>query len=238
MSSVITQGIVLRRTDWREHDRILTLLTPRHGRIDVLSRGCRRPKSPLMPASELFVNGEYTLFQNHEHYTLTGCSLEDTFYPLRMDPYRLTCASYMAALCAEGAQPGQEAVSLYALLLRSLYHLAYDQDKDALGVTTCFLLQFADACGYRPRLKYCTHCGALLNLEKGAVWDAGGGGLCCDGCAPAGAPRMSRDEIVWMSRTLRENEQNDTGTVRLFEELRRYVELRMEKSVRVSRLLP
>ena len=46
MPSVTTQGIVLRYANYREHDRMLTILSPDYGRIDALSRGCRRPKSP------------------------------------------------------------------------------------------------------------------------------------------------------------------------------------------------
>ena len=109
MPSVTTQGIVLRYANYREHDRMLTILSPDYGRIDALSRGCRRPKSPLMPVSELFVSGEFVLYQSHDHFTLTSCSLADSFYPLRLEPYRLTCASYMAALCQAAVQPGQPA---------------------------------------------------------------------------------------------------------------------------------
>ena len=167
MPSVTTQGIVLRYANYREHDRMLTLLSPDYGRIDALSRGCRRPKSPLMPVSELFVSGEFVLYQSHDHFTLTSCALADSFYPLRLEPYRLTCASYMTALCAAAAQPGQSARELYALLLKGLYYLAYDQGVDALETTTAFLLLFADATGYRPRLSRCAHCRVPLDLSAG-----------------------------------------------------------------------
>lgn len=140
MPAIATPGIVLRFANYRDHDRMLTLLSPRLGRVDLLSRGCRRPKSPLMPASELFVSGEFVLFQKNERAVLTSCALEDTFYPLRLDPYRLTCASYMAGLCAAAVQPGQAAEDLYALLLKGLYYLAYDSDADALETTTAFML--------------------------------------------------------------------------------------------------
>lgn len=126
--------------------------------MEVLSRGCRRPKSALMPASELFVHGEFVLYQSNDRHTLTSCALEDTFYPLRLDPYRLTCASYMTALCHAAAQPDEPAAELYALLLKGLYLLAYVEDTDALGLTAAFLLLFADAIGYRPRLGRCAHC--------------------------------------------------------------------------------
>ena len=143
MPSVTTPGIVLRHANYRDHDRMLTILTPHYGRMDVLSRGCRRPKSPLMPASELFVHGEFVCFQQNDHGTLSSCQITDSFYPLRLDPYRLTCASYMAALCAASAQPGEESAQLYALLLKGLYYLSYEPEADPLELTTAFLLLFA-----------------------------------------------------------------------------------------------
>jgi len=240
MPSITTRGIVLRYANYRDHDRMLTILSPNYGRMDALSRGCRRPKSALMPASELFVTGEFVLFMQNDHATLTSCQLDDTFYPLRMDPYRLTCASYMAALCAAAAQPGEDASALYALLLKGLYYLAYDSEADALETTTAFLLLFADATGYRPRLSRCAHCRTPLDLTHGAPFDVAAGGLCCPSCASRSTFCMTQDAIRWMSETIRNGltPQKNTGAGTLFDVLRRYVESRMETPIKVSRLLP
>lgn len=240
MSTLTTQGVVLRFVNYRDHDRMLTILSPQYGRVDALSRGCRKPKSALMPASELFVTGEFVLYRGNERCTLTSCTLNDTFYPLRLEPYRLTCASYMAALCAAAVQPGQSATELYALLLRGLYYLAYDPDADALETATAFLLLFADATGYRPRLSRCAHCRAPLELEHGGRFDIAAGGLCCPACASRATYPVSHEQIVWMSRTIREGlkPQQKTDACMLFDMLRRYVESRLETPIKVSRLLP
>lgn len=240
MPTLTTQGVVLRFANYRDHDRMLTILSPSHGRVDALSRGCRRPKSALMPASELFVTGEFVLYQSHERSTLTSCSLSDTFYPLRLEPYRLTCASYMAALCAAAAQPGQPAGELYALLLKGLYYLAYDDEADALETTTAFLLLFADATGYRPRLSRCAHCRTPLDLSGGGRFDVAAGGLCCPACASRTTFPMTVEQIKWMSETIRSGltPQKNTGAGTLFDVLRRYVESRLETPIRASRLLP
>ena len=240
MPAITTRGIVLRYANYRDHDRMLTILSPNYGRMDALSRGCRRPKSALMPASELFVTGEFVFFLQNDHATLTSCQLDDTFYPLRMDPYRLTCASYMAALCAAAAQPGEDASQLYALLLKGLYYLAYDSDADALETTTAFLLLFADATGYRPRLSRCAHCRTPLDLTNGAPFDIAAGGLCCPACASRSTFCMTVDAIKWMSETIRSGltPQKSTGAGTLFDVLRRYVESRLETPIKVSKLLP
>lgn len=240
MAALTTRGIVLRFANYREHDRMLSILSPDYGLIDALSRGCRRPKSALMPASELFVYGEFVLYRSNDRFTLTSCQLDDTFYPLRLDPYRLTCASYMAALCHAGAQPGQEAQRMFELLLRGLYQLGYDENNTPLTLTTAFLLQFADAMGYRPRMRRCAHCRTPLPEEGPWQFDVAAGGFCCRNCASRATWPVTMEEYIWMCQVIKNplSRHFATGENNLFEMLRRYVESRLETPIKVSRLLP
>ena len=50
-------AIVLRYANYRDNDRMLTLFSPTKGRIEALARGCRKPRSPILNASELFALG-------------------------------------------------------------------------------------------------------------------------------------------------------------------------------------
>jgi DNA repair protein RecO len=60
MKQIITKGIVLSRTDYGEADRILTLLTPDQGKLRLMARGVRRPKSKLAGGIELFSVSDIT----------------------------------------------------------------------------------------------------------------------------------------------------------------------------------
>jgi len=63
MKQLVTTAIVLRRTDYGEADRILTLLTPDHGKLSLLAKGVRRIKSKLAGGIELFSVSEITFIQ-------------------------------------------------------------------------------------------------------------------------------------------------------------------------------
>lgn len=54
MNQIVTQAIILSRTDYGEADRILTVLTPEHGKLRVLAKGVRKVKSKLAGGIELF----------------------------------------------------------------------------------------------------------------------------------------------------------------------------------------
>ena len=142
MPSLTVSAIVLRGVNYRDNDRMLTLLTPSLGRIDVLSRGCRRPKSPLLSASEVFCTGEYVLFSQHDKNVLTTCTLHDSFYPLRLDYGLLSCGAYMLNLAEAAAQPGEDASALFWLLVKTLHRLAYGKE-DRKSLLSCYLLHYA-----------------------------------------------------------------------------------------------
>lgn len=54
MNQIVSQGIILSRTDFSEADRIITLLTPNQGKLRLIAKGVRRPKSRLAGGVELF----------------------------------------------------------------------------------------------------------------------------------------------------------------------------------------
>lgn len=63
MKQNVTEGIVLARTDYQEADRILTVLTPSHGKLRCIAKGVRRPKSKLAGGIELFSVNELTYIE-------------------------------------------------------------------------------------------------------------------------------------------------------------------------------
>lgn len=54
MNQLATTGIVLGRTEYGEADRIITILTPDHGKLRLMAKGVRRVKSKLAGGIELF----------------------------------------------------------------------------------------------------------------------------------------------------------------------------------------
>ncbi len=60
MKREVTTAIVLRRTDYGEADRIVSLLTHNHGKITVFAKAVRKPKSRLAGGIELFSVNDIT----------------------------------------------------------------------------------------------------------------------------------------------------------------------------------
>ena len=239
MPSVTTQGIVLRHADYREHDKMLTLLSPALGRVDALCRGCKRPGSPLLAASEWFALGEYVLFAGKGKYTVVSCNLQESFYPLRTDYDRLKYATYLLSIAEAAAQPGERAVELFTLLARSLSRLCYGT-RDEKAVSAAFLLHFAAISGYRPRLSHCVRCGRAVADDEIRLMDVTGGGLLCPQCADGltDAHPVTAAQVAWMRDVLRQGVDKtalpDGDAPGLL--LAHYVECRLEKKLRREHL--
>jgi DNA repair protein RecO (recombination protein O) len=63
VKQLVTTAIILKRTDYGEADRILTLLTPEYGKLALMAKGVRRVKSKLAGGIELFSVSEITFIK-------------------------------------------------------------------------------------------------------------------------------------------------------------------------------
>ncbi|MCL2545176.1 MAG: DNA repair protein RecO [Clostridia bacterium] len=243
MPSIATQAIVLRRVNYRDNDRMLTLFSPTLGRVDAVARGCRKTTSALCGATELFCAGEYQFHQGRDRYTLTGCAIQESFYPLREEYDRLVYGAYLLALCEASVQPGEEHPELYASLLGALARLAYGEtQRPAAALTVVFLLQFAESLGYRPRLDACAHCGIAVPDGPVARFGALAGGILCPACG--GAAELIRPDTLCFLRAAQRSgfdcamDMPDGIQHEAVRCMRAYLECRVERTIKAAKLLP
>ena len=246
MAQIVTNAIVLRRADYRDNDRMLTLFSPTMGRVDALCRGCRRQKSPLLAASELFCTGEYALYLSGDRATVVSCAVTDTYYPLRGDYERLSHGMYMLELCAAAVQPGQENERLFLLLLRALAHLCYGE-APARRVTAVVLMGLVSLLGFRPQVGRCVRCGeaiAALDAQDDAPVAALSpelGGVLCGACAAGERCRLTARDVRYLHGIMRKglDSLEDEGECpdELFTALRAMAQQRLELPIRSSKLL-
>ena len=240
MNQTENTAIVLRRVNYRDNDRMVTLLSPSRGRIDALIRNCRKPKSHNLNAAELFALGDYMLIETGGRIIVTSVHLIETFYPLRADYDRLTCATWLLSLAEAVADPEQEQQDLFMLLLHTLSRLAFS-DQPWKPLLSGFLLHFSACQGFKPRLNHCTLCGKRLE-EPPFFFDAEEGGLVCGDCRRARSQvPLSPEQLRWMRRALTVGSASWVNTPDAeapFELLRAYVESKLGRRLKPGALLP
>lgn len=217
MAVICATGIVTRYVNYRENDRILSIFTIEQGRIDAKARGCRRPTSPLLPAAQPFVFGEFELFQGKDKYTVNQCSIQESFFPIREDIERFAVGSAMLQLTHEAVQEREPNRPLFSLLYHALSFLAYAETAP-IDLFLCFLLRYLSTTGYCPSITSCARCGRDLRADPHVYVSARAGGAVCAACA-IGAREVSRTTLEAMRRMLL-LQDDQMHRVRLTEALR------------------
>jgi DNA repair protein RecO (recombination protein O) len=87
MDSLKTRGIVLKRTDYGEADRIVTVLTSDQGKLRLMARGVRKPKAKLAGGIELFSVSDMSFIRGRgEIGTLISARLDEHYGDIEDEP--------------------------------------------------------------------------------------------------------------------------------------------------------
>ena len=176
-----TRGVVLRRSDLGETDRILTLYTPTRGKIRVIGKGVRKPASRKAGHVELFMEVDLLLAQGRSLDILTQADMIQAFEPLRADLTRATLSAHIVELLDAFTEDEDASQPLYDLLIAGLSWLSTTNDLQRTA--RYYELRLLALAGYRPELFYCVVCGERIRPEP-QYYSAPDGGVICLRCGP------------------------------------------------------
>lgn len=187
MSFYRDTGVVLRCQKLGEADRIVTLLTQRHGKVRAVAKGVRRTSSRFGARLEPFGHVDVALHTGRSLDIVTQVQTLDAFggslagdYPR----YTAGCAllETVDRLTSEEGEPARE---LFLLLVGGLRGLAGGVRDPAL-VLDAFLLRAMVIAGWAPAITECARCGVEGDPYH-RRFSVPAGGAVCEGCRPSGA---------------------------------------------------
>jgi DNA repair protein RecO (recombination protein O) len=128
MRSFKTEGIVIKRSNYSEADRIVTIFTKKNGKIKIKANGVRRITSRRSPHIELLNYCVFSLYQGRNIPILTEVESKESFPSLKKDLKRIGFAYHVCelvdGLCAEN----QENQDVFFLLGRTLRKLSKEEN--------------------------------------------------------------------------------------------------------------
>jgi DNA repair protein RecO (recombination protein O) len=152
MKPYTTQGIILTRLNYGEADRIITVLTPDHGKVRMIARGVRKIKSKLAGGIELFSVSHLTLVKGRgELQTLTASRLSKHYNHIVEDLDRTMIGYELIRQLNKATEEVPEADYFHLLqtALESLDDVAIKADL----VAQWFSMQLLRLSGQSPNLK-------------------------------------------------------------------------------------
>jgi DNA repair protein RecO (recombination protein O) len=151
MNQINTQAIILGRTDYGEADRILTLLTPDHGKLSLMAKGVRRIRSKLAGGIELFSVSDISYIRGRgEVGTLTSTRLVKHFGQITSDVTRTMLGYELIRMLHTSTEAEPEPI--YFELLLETFAALDDPAVEPAVVRTWFVMQLIRHGGHSPNL--------------------------------------------------------------------------------------
>jgi DNA repair protein RecO (recombination protein O) len=204
------EAVVLRVHKLGEADRIVTLLTRRHGRVRAVGKGVRRTSSRfgarLEPGSHIDVqlysrlpDGQAApggrrgldVVQQTESLGAFGAAMAS-------DYGRWTALSAICETAERLTEEGEPVLRLYLLVVGALRALAA-REHDASLVLDAFLVRAMATSGWEPALLECAKCGAP---GPHSAFHVAAGGAVCETCRPPGSLRPQPTTVGLMAALL------------------------------------
>jgi DNA repair protein RecO (recombination protein O) len=186
--SLRVEAIVLRHNDWGEADRLLGIFTREMGKLRVIAKGVRKPRSRKAGHLEPFTRVSLLLAKGRDLWIITQAETVNAHLNLRQDLLRLGYASYVVELLDRFTYEEGENTALYRLLSETLARL--DSHAEPGIAIHYYEIRLLDLLGFRPQLFTCAACREEIQPVDQYFSAALGGVLCprCGAATPGASP--------------------------------------------------
>ncbi len=191
MANFKVRGIILKRSNFGEADRILTIFTDKLGKIRALGKGIRKQNSRLGGSLEPFCLGNLVIAEGRNLDIITEAEILECFFELRNNLKSTNLSYYLAEVVDKLTAEHEKHLEVYELLLEVLNNINRVDEKILLSY---FELNFLAAVGYYPELDKCLTCSEKI-LPKDNYFDFNEGGLVCGACHERSGQSISQTSI-------------------------------------------
>lgn len=174
-----SEAIVLRRSDFGEADRLLTLFSRERGKIKAIAKGARKPQSRKTGHVEPFMRTRFLFAKGRDLSIVTQAEMVEAYPALRQNLVRATYASYAVELLDRFTAEEDKHIDIYDLLAEGLRW--FSESDDLMLAARYFELRLLALSGFRPQLFRCVSCSEPI-LEQDQFFSAELGGLLCPDC--------------------------------------------------------
>ncbi len=167
-------GIVLSDTNYSESSKILNVLTKEHGKIGIISKGCRNLKSSLRSVSSKLTYGYFNIYYKQEGLSvLISVDIINDFSNIKQDLFKIGYATFLSDLTNQVLKE-TSSNEIFDLFINGLIKI--NDDFDPMIITNIIELKYLNYLGVMPILDCCSVCGS--NKKIVTISSFAGGYLC------------------------------------------------------------
>jgi len=156
------RGVILRSSEFKDKDRMITFLSSDSGVIDICVKGSGKQGSKLMSATLPFIVCDVVVSMTGSYYYLKEISIVYSNSSIFGSLEAMTCAGHIASLLSSSYIDGQNSRVMYELCVYSFFALSKTPD-DFLLIYSAFNWRFLYLLGYCISYDVCNSCGKELD---------------------------------------------------------------------------
>lgn len=184
MNLIKVKGIVIRETQYKDNDKIITILTDNLGKVSCIAKGAKKTNSPILANAQYLVYNEFVLYKSKNFYYINSATVIDTFYNLRVDLDKLETCFELTRLLNKVTDENEDTSNVLKLFLNTLFILN-KLNKDEEFVMAVFKIKLFCLIGFMPRIEKCAKCGQVfseINAKEEIYYDYVSNTFCCGEC--------------------------------------------------------
>lgn len=198
--------LVVRDVSYKENDKILHVISRTRGKIQLMSKGSKKPNSHLVNVSQVFAYSRCSLTFSRDMYIITSAELIDNFYGLKNNIDAYYRGSYILELISYVAQENEYDYRIFDMTVAVLKHLE-EGGNNLDKLVAAYELKLASMLGYKPDFLHCISCGRTINED--ALFSISEGGLFCRDCVKFGnGINVTYGEILTLDKILKTKFEN------------------------------
>ena len=185
MPTYRTKGIIIKYTDLREADRIITIFTSTLGKVRAVAKGVRKTTSKLGGHLEIFNMVELELAEGRNLETITAAQVSTSFSKVRSDLNKTSLACYLIELIDKLTPDEHCDTRIFNLVISTLEHLDKQKENANLEsdlIVQTFKIKLLKLLGFDPQLQKCVQCEADLKTSEAYYFSNLLGGVLCSQC--------------------------------------------------------
>ena len=150
--SFSTEGIIISRKNYGEADRLLSIFSKHYGKMFLMAKGVRKPKSRKRGHIEIFSRVRYSFTKNDNFILMNEAELVNSYDEVRSSLRKTSLAYYFIEVISKIIQEDEKHEELYETLVIYLNSLkTFNQLKD---LRFRFINDVLVLLGYWPKGKY------------------------------------------------------------------------------------
>lgn len=128
MKFIKTKGLVIKKIDFGEGDRIITVFSENFGKIDLLVKGIRKSKKRDQSSVDLLTLSNFTFYKKGDNFILNTIDSIEFFYDLKKNIEKLEIVSYILSVINEVVLPGERKKEFFQGIEKALYFIIKNEN--------------------------------------------------------------------------------------------------------------